>query len=118
VLANAGHFPTEIDVKTLEDQTREHINFGDAITRHVLIDGRFIDLVTGGRMMNLAGPYPKGNTIESMDLGFAMQARSLERVAAHHADLPPGALPVPDDINRALANAFVDAMQDWKGARS
>ncbi len=117
LLANAGHFPTEIDVAHLRALTKEEIGFGESITRHVLNDGRTIDLVTGGRMMNLAGPYPKGNSIESMDLGFALQARSLERVALHHADLPPGAQPVPDDINRSLATAFVDAMQDWRAAR-
>jgi adenosylhomocysteinase len=117
LLANAGHFPTEIDVEDLRAHTDEEISLGESITRHVLNDGRMIDLVTGGRMMNLAGPYPKGNSIESMDLGFALQARSLERVALHHAELPPGAQPVPDDINRSLASAFVDAMQDWRGAR-
>jgi adenosylhomocysteinase len=117
LLANAGHFPTEIDIEDLKAHTDEEISMGDSITRHVLADGRRIDLVTGGRMMNLAGPYPKGNSIESMDLGFALQARSLERVALHHGDLPPGAQPVPDDINRSLAVAFVDAMQDWRGAR-
>jgi adenosylhomocysteinase len=101
----------------LKALTKEEVGFGESITRHVLNDGRTIDLVTGGRMMNLAGPYPKGNSIESMDLGFALQARSLERVALHHADLPSGAQPVPGDINRSLATAFVDAMQDWRGAR-
>ena len=32
-------------------------------------------------MVNLAGPRPLGNSIESMDLGFALQARCLEAVA-------------------------------------
>jgi len=118
LLANAGHFPDEIDVEALEQQTLEHIILGEAITRHVLAGGRLIDLVAGGRMLNLAGPYPKGNSIESMDLGFAMQARSLERVARYHGDLSPGPQPVPDDINRSLAVAFVAAMQNWASVRS
>ena len=117
LLANAGHFPTEIDIGALTAQTQEEISLGESITRHVLNDGRRIDLVTGGRMMNLAGPYPKGNSIESMDLGFALQARSLERVALRHGSLPVGAQPVPDDINRSLADAFVEAMQDWRSSR-
>jgi adenosylhomocysteinase len=117
LLANAGHFPTEIDIGYLKAHTEREIDLGASITRHVLDDGRSIDLVAEGRMMNLAGPYPKGNSIESMDLGFAMQARSLERIALHYADLPAGAQPVPDDINRALALAFVDSMQDWRGSR-
>jgi adenosylhomocysteinase len=68
-------------------------------------------------MMNLAGPNAKGNSIESMDMGFALQARSLERVAASHDELPHGALPVPDDINRSLARAFVEAMFRADGGR-
>jgi len=111
LLANAGHFPFEIDVPYLKASAENQIEMGEAITRYRFADGRFIDLVADGRMMNLAGPLPKGNTIESMDLGFAMQARSLERVARHHDELPVGAQPVPDDINRSLALAFVDAMQ-------
>lgn len=111
ILANAGHFPTEIDLPSLEAACVERFEMGEAITRHVLADGRHIDVVAQGRMLNLAGPYPKGNSIESMDLGFAMQARSLERVARDHARLRPGPQPVPDDINRELARRFVDAMQ-------
>jgi adenosylhomocysteinase len=111
VLANAGHFPTEIDVAALGEVTVENIPLGDALSRHVFADGTFVDLISDGRMMNLTGPYPKGNSIESMDLGFAMQARCLERIALHHEDLPHGAQPVPDDINRQLARAFVEAMQ-------
>jgi adenosylhomocysteinase len=115
LLANAGHFPIEIDIEHIKASAVDQIEMGDTITRYRVEDGRFIDLVADGRMMNLAGPLPKGNSIESMDLGFAMQARSLERVALHHNDLPPGAQPVPDDINRGLALAFVDALQ---GSRS
>jgi adenosylhomocysteinase len=111
LLANAGHFPFEIDVPHIKAGAENQFELGEAITRYEFADGRFFDLVADGRMMNLAGPFPKGNTIESMDLGFAMQARSLERVARRYNDLPPGAQPVPDDINRSLARAFVDAMQ-------
>lgn len=111
LLANAGHFPFEIDVPHIKADAEAQIEMGEAITRYQFADGRSLDLVTDGRMMNLAGPLPKGNSIESMDLGFAMQARSLERVARHYRELPSGPQPVPDDINRSLARAFVDAIQ-------
>ena len=110
LLANTGHFDREIDVPALDAQTAERIPLGDVLVRHVLEDGRTIDLIAEGRMFNLAGSQPKGNTIESMDMGFAMQARSLERVARDHASLPDGAQPVPDDINRALAREFTRQM--------
>ena len=110
LLANTGHFDREIDVPALNAQTAERIHLGDVLVRHVLFDGRTVDLIAEGRMFNLAGSQPKGNTIESMDMGFAMQARSLERVARDHASLPHGAQPVPDDINRALAREFTRQM--------
>ena len=110
LLANTGHFDREIDVPALHAQTTERIPLGDVLARHVLTDGRTVDLIADGRMFNLAGSRPKGNTIESMDMGFAMQARSLERVALAHGSLPRGAQPVPDDINRALAREFTRQM--------
>ena len=110
LLANTGHFDREIDVPALNAQTADRIPLGDVLVRHVLIDGRTIDLIAEGRMFNLAGSQPKGNTIESMDMGFALQARSLERVARDRASLPHGAQPVPDDINRALAREFTRQM--------
>ncbi len=110
LLANTGHFDREIDVPALNAQTTERMPLGDVLARHVLTDGRTVDLIADGRMFNLAGSQPKGNSIESMDMGFAMQARSLERVARDHASLPHGAQPVPDDINRALAREFTRQM--------
>lgn len=110
ILANAGHFPTEIDLASIEAASVERLDMGEEIGRYVLADGRHIDVVAQGRMLNLAGPHPKGNSIESMDLGFAMQARCLERVAGNHTALEAGPHPVPDDINRELARQFVEVM--------
>lgn len=111
LLANAGHFPTEIDVPALDALTASREPMADAIVRHHLRDGRDLDLVAQGRMINLAGEAPKGNSIESMDLGFSLQARCLERIATDPERLKPGPQPVPDDVNRSLAVAFVTAAQ-------
>ncbi|MFT7650069.1 MAG: adenosylhomocysteinase [Candidatus Poriferisodalaceae bacterium] len=110
LLANAGHFDTEIDIQLLHSLTDSLIPLGPALMRHVLTDGRTVDVIAEGRMMNLAGIQAKGNTIESMDLGFSIQARSLERIATGHDALTPGAQPVPDDINRSLATEFTRQM--------
>lgn len=108
LLVNAGHFPTEIDVPALEAMTVRRQPMGEELVRYHLDNDRFLDLVADGRMVNLSGPGAKGNSIESMDLGFSLQARSLQRIATDGDGLPPGPLPVPDDINRELANAFVN----------
>jgi adenosylhomocysteinase len=76
----------------------------EGIEQFDFTDGRQIVLLTGGRMLNLAGREPKGNSIESMDVGFMLQALSLARVAqAPSAPLMPGPQPVPVEINRRTA---------------
>ena len=85
ILANAGHFPWEIEgIET----------------------GR-VTLLEGGHMVNLAGERPLGNSIESMDLGFALQSRCLEAVAIGAVSAESCVVPVPRAIDEAVADAFV-----------
>jgi len=107
ILANAGHFPTEIDVAALRATSTKVVAMTDEIERFEFSDGRHLILLTGGRMFTLAGREPKGNSIESMDVGFTLQSLSLERVATAAKSLTPGAQPVPADINRELARRIV-----------
>ncbi|NYJ20293.1 adenosylhomocysteinase [Glaciibacter psychrotolerans] len=110
VLANSGHFPTEIDVPALREQAASVVTVADAIERIEFADGRHVVLLAGGRMVNLAGPAPKGNSLESMDLGFLLQVLSLERVVTAPETLLPGAQPVPHDIERTIATRFLAAL--------
>ena len=114
VLANCGHFPWEIDVaalRTMSTGSRQLAGADGAIERIDLQDGRHVILLADGRMMNLAGREPKGNSLESMDLGFLLQALSLERVATDTLSLRAGAQPVPDDIDRGIARRMLATMQ-------
>jgi adenosylhomocysteinase len=110
VLANCGHFPWEIDVAALKAAATSVDRLDDAIERIGLPDGRHVILLAEGRMMNLAGREPKGNSLESMDLGFLLQSLSLERVAQDAASLRAGAQPVPDDVDREIARRMLAAM--------
>jgi adenosylhomocysteinase len=110
VLANAGHFPWEIDTAALYASATARRELDDAIERIDLPDGRHVVLLAGGRMVNLAGREPKGNSLESMDLGFLLQSLSLERVATNASALVPGAQAVPDDIDREIAKRMLRAM--------
>lgn len=49
-----------------------------------------------------------GLTIESMDLGFALQARCLEAVARGHVDAASCVVPVPRPIDEAVARGYLD----------
>ena len=85
ILANAGHFPWEIEG----------------------IESGRVTLLAGGHMVNLAGERPLGNSIESMDLGFALQARCLEAVATGAVGPEACVVPAPRAIDEAVAAAFV-----------
>ncbi len=110
VLANCGHFPWEIDVPALKAMAEKTTQLDDAIERIDLPGGRHVILLADGRMMNLAGREPKGNSLESMDLGFLLQTLSLERVATAAATLPHGPQPVPEDLDREIARRMIAAM--------
>jgi adenosylhomocysteinase len=94
-------------VPALRAASTLHEEPDEGIERFTMADGRRVVLLTGGRMFTLAGRAAKGNSIESMDLGFALQARSLVAVAEGHATMPLGAQPVPDAIDRDLAARVV-----------
>ena len=110
VLANAGHFPWEIDTTALYAAATAVTELDVAIEQIDLPDGRELILLAGGRMMNLAGREPKGNSLEAMDLGFLLQSLSLERVATASDSLASGPQPVPDDLEREIARRFVRAL--------
>ena len=110
VLANCGHFPWEIDVKSLKANARAVASIDDTLERIEFPDGRQAILVADGRMFNLAGNLPKGNSIESMDLGFMLQALSLEHVARHHKTMSPGAQGVPRVIEEEIARRLLASM--------
>lgn len=110
VLANSGHFAGEIDVPALLAGAESVTQVGDAIQRIDRANGRHLVLLAEGRMVNLAGPAPKGNSLESMDLGFLLQVLSLERVVTAPETLQPGAQPVPVDIERTIATRFLAAL--------
>ncbi|MCB1468434.1 MAG: adenosylhomocysteinase [Rhizobiaceae bacterium] len=110
ILANAGHFPFEIDVPSIRESANvaDREQFEDAVETLVMKDGRKIHIVADGHMFNLAGPRPLGNSIESMDLGFALQARCLEAVVLGNVSSSDCVVPVPREIDERVANAYLD----------
>jgi adenosylhomocysteinase len=107
ILANSGHFPTEIDTDALRKDAASVRKLGSMIEEFTMPDGRRLILLTEGRMIELAGIEAKGNSIEAMDLGFMLQALSLERVASAPETLVHGPQAVPKDINRTIAAQMV-----------
>jgi adenosylhomocysteinase len=110
ILLNAGHFPREIAVASIAGShlVASQTETADGITTFRLTDGRRIHLLTGGHMVNLSGPRPLGNSIESMDLGFALQSRCLEAVARRTVGPEHAVVPVPGPIDEAVATGYLD----------
>ena len=106
ILANVGHFSWEIDTAELRRRASEVERLREWVELFTLEDGRRITLLAQGEMLNLAGGG--GNPIETMDLGFALQAQSLAYLAAHYKELLPGPQPVPDEINVTTARWMVE----------
>lgn len=111
ILLNGGHFPHEIDVAGMRADNAvvaAETYVDEGIETLVLADGRRIHILGAGHMANLAGPRALGNSVESMDLGFALQARCLERVASRTLDASMCVVPVPRDIDALVASAYLE----------
>jgi len=109
ILMNAGHFPLEIDVPGIlshSDVTSVE-QASPGIETLTLADGRRVHLAARGHMVNLGGPSPLGNSIESMDLGFALQTRCLEAIARDAVAPDSTLVPVPRAIDERVASDFL-----------
>src|SRR3984885_14643800 len=109
VLANAGHFDVEIDVRALsamavavDNDVRPH---ADA---YQLADGRRLLLLAEGRVVNLVAA--NGHPPEVMDLAFGIEALSLSWLAGNKGQLPPGVHRVPPDIDAEAARLVLAAL--------
>jgi len=108
VLANVGHFSTEIDVAGLEQLAVSRHEIREDVTAFVLANGRTVYLLAGGEMLNLAAA--SGHQIQIMDLGFALQAHSLRALALDPDVFAAGYNPVPPEIDRAVAEAALKTL--------
>jgi adenosylhomocysteinase len=100
VLANAGHFDVEIDLAALREVAGPPRQVRPLVEQHVLPDGRRLNLLASGRVVNLAAG--EGHPASVMDLSFALQALSVEHLA-RGPRLEPGVRPVPEEIDREVA---------------
>ncbi|XGI83495.1 adenosylhomocysteinase [Halorutilales archaeon Cl-col2-1] len=110
VLANAGHFDIEIDLEKLEEISVGTREVRDGIVEYETEDGRRINVLAEGRLVNLATPVSLGHPIEVMDQSFGVQARSVEYLIENGEDLDAGVHEVPDSVDRELAETKLDSL--------
>ncbi|RGA02979.1 adenosylhomocysteinase [Microbispora triticiradicis] len=102
ILANAGHFDVEIDVRALEGMARE-VRFGirPNTDEYVLEDGRRLLLLAEGRLVNLTAA--EGHPAAVMDMSFSAQALTVAWLVEEPSRLPPGVHDVPAGIDVEVA---------------
>jgi adenosylhomocysteinase len=101
IVANSGHFNVELDLKGLDDITKTKRTIRSFVEEHVLHNGRRVNVLGDGRLINLAAA--EGHPSSVMDMSFANQALSIEHMVKKGNSLSPDVYPVPDEIDRAIA---------------
>jgi adenosylhomocysteinase len=102
ILANAGHFDVEIDVRALAGlAVAVHRDVRPHVDAYELADGRTLLLLAEGRVVNLVAA--EGHPPEVMDLAFGLEALGLAWLASNTGKLEPGVHEVPADIDAEAA---------------
>jgi adenosylhomocysteinase len=102
ILANAGHFDVEIDVRALAGlAVAVHREVRPHVDGYELADGRTLLLLAEGRVVNLVAA--EGHPPEVMDLAFGIEALALAWLAGNAGKLPADVHDVPADIDAEAA---------------
>jgi adenosylhomocysteinase len=109
LLANAGHFDVEIKLEDLRALAvggrREALPL---VEEHTLADGRRLNLLAQGRVVNLAAG--EGHPAAVMDMSFAGQALCVEHLVKSAGSLSVGVLAVPDRIDEEVARLKLESL--------
>jgi adenosylhomocysteinase len=107
VLANAGHFDVEVNLDDLDAMAVGTREVRDGIKEYELPDGRRLNVLAEGRLVNLAAPTAQGHPVEVMDQSFGVQAVCVRRLAEN--ELTAGVHDVPDEVDRYVAETKLAA---------
>lgn len=108
IMGNAGHFDVEINKHELAALAVKHELARANIETFTLPDGRRLNLLGEGRLVNLA--CGDGHPIEIMDLSFALQLESALYVNEHGRALEAGLMDVPAEIDAAVMETKLASM--------
>jgi adenosylhomocysteinase len=108
ILANSGHFDVEIDKQALAEMAKQVRRVREFVDEYRLADGRRLNLLGEGRLINLAAA--EGHPAAVMDMSFANQALAVEWIVQHMGDLEVKVHGVPENIDREVARLKLAAM--------
>jgi adenosylhomocysteinase len=108
IVANSGHFNVEINIPALEEMSTDKRRVRPFVEQYTLPDGRAINLLAEGRLINLAAA--EGHPASVMDMSFANQALSIEYMVKNADKLGKTVHSVPAEIDRQIARLKLKAM--------
>jgi adenosylhomocysteinase len=107
ILANSGHFDSEIDLPALRELASGHEREVRPNVQEFEIDGRRLNLIAEGRLVNLGAA--EGHPASVMDMSFANQALAVEWLTQNADSLAPQVYTVPAEIDQHVARLKLEA---------
>lgn len=101
ILTNAGHFNCEIDMDELEREAVEKKETRKNIMGYKLADGKWVNVIGEGRLVNIAAA--DGHPAEIMDMSFAVQALSAMYIKDNYKKLDKTVVDVSGEIDDVVA---------------
>lgn len=108
ILANAGHFDVEIDVKTLMSKAKGVKEVRTNVDEITLRDGKKVYLIGKGRIANLVAA--EGHPPEVMQMSFANQFMAALNLHKNHGKMEPKVYGVSVEIENEVARAALRSM--------
>ncbi|MDX6509929.1 MAG: adenosylhomocysteinase [Gaiellaceae bacterium] len=108
ILANTGHFNVEIEISALRALASETRHAREFVEEFTMEDGRRLDLIPDGRLVNLSAA--EGHPALVMDMSFANQALAAEYAIANASTLERKVYPVPTEIDEEIARLKLATM--------
>jgi adenosylhomocysteinase len=108
IISNSGHFNVEIDIPSLEKLSSSKRTTRNFVDEYTMKDGRRINLLGEGRLINLAAA--EGHPASVMDMSFADQALSCEYMVKNHASLEKKVYTVPVDLDKRVAKLKLESL--------
>jgi adenosylhomocysteinase len=108
IMANSGHFDSELDLVSLREMAEGHVREVRDNVAEYDIGGKRVHVVAEGRLVNLGAA--EGHPAAVMDMSFANQALSAEYVVREHASLEKRVYVVPEAIDREVARLKLAAL--------
>src|SRR6202035_3732154 len=102
------HFNVEIDIPALEKLSSSKRTTRTSVEEYSLKDGRKINLLGEGRLINLAAA--EGHPASVMDMSFADQALSVDYMVKNHKSLEKKVYRLRDAVAKRVANLHVESM--------